>query len=342
MPKVIDNMPKSQSRSVVHQAKAGFEPHRVVALIYDQLCTFEYGIVAEIFGLERPEISGSWYEFKSVALEEGPLQAAGGLEISGGGTRDDLANADTIIIPGWRGKDADVPSSICSVLQRASKNNVRIVSICSGIYVLAQAGLLEGRSVTTHWRYADDFARKYPTILLEADRLYVDDGDILTSAGSSAGIDLCLHIVRKDFGTRTANSVARRLVIHAHRQGGQAQYIEQPVLIEQEAHRLSGIIEHIRANINQPLSVPELAQRAGMSVRTFQRKFSAVVGLPIGRWINQERLNCACNLLETTQAPIDDIANAVGVANVEALRYHFRNGIGVSPGEYRKRFNTNV
>lgn len=309
-----------------------------MALTYDGLCTFEYGIVAEVFGLPRPEFGPGWYRFRSTALEPGPLRAAGGLAFEVSGSRTDLRGADTIIIPGWRGKDEPVPSSICEELCAAADRGVRLVSICSGVYVLAAAGLLKGRRVTTHWRYAQDFAAKYPETRIEPDNLYVDDGDILTSAGSSAGIDLCLHIVRNDFGAKIANSVARRLVMHAHRQGGQAQYIEQPMPRQHEAHRLSSTLEYVRSNLDMAHSVASLAKLSGMSLRTFQRRFSALTGMPAVQWIAQERLTRACALLETTDASIEDIAAAVGLTNAENLRYHFRKTLGVSPGHYRRRF----
>lgn len=333
---MMENMPKRSDQS---EPPSHHPTHRrVAALVYGGLCTFEFGIVSEIFSLHRPEIKGAWYTFQPVALEKGPLLAAGGLAFSAPGSIEDLERADTIIVPGWRGKDDAVPAPICRALQAAHGRGARIVSICSGVYVLAAAGLLAGRTVTTHWKYMQDFANKYPDIGLEPDHLYIDDDDIMTSAGSSAGIDLCLHIVRKDFGAKIANSVARRLVMHAHRQGGQTQYIEQPVPDESEAHRLSSTLDHIRSNLGEDHSVSSLASLSGMSTRSFQRKFSTLTGMPVGRWVRQERLMRARTLLETSQASIDDVARAVGVSTVEGLRYHFRTQFGVSPGQYRKRF----
>lgn len=310
----------------------------VVALAYNGLCTFEFGIVAEVFGLPRPEIVGDWYRFESVALEKGRLRAAGGLEFTASGSMEDFEAAGTIVIPGWRGKDEPVPSVLCDALRDAHGRGVRLVTICSGVYVLAAAGLLDGHRVATHWRYAQDFSDRYPSVHVATDSLYVDDGDILSSAGSSAGLDLCLHIVRSDFGSKIANSVARRLVMHAHRQGGQTQFIEQPVPAENEAHRLSATVDYIRAGLNRPHSVASLAEVSGMSPRTFQRKFVALTGMPVGSWIAQERLTRACTLLETTQASLDDIADAVGLSNPQNLRYHFRKTFDVSPSQYRKRF----
>lgn len=326
-------MPKGSSLAVTPAHK------KVVALVYSGLCVFEFGIVSEIFGLHRPEIEGPWYIFQTVALEAGPLHATGGLEFSASGSLSDLEAAEIIIVPGWRGKDETVPPHMCRALQTAHERGARLVSICSGIYVLAAAGLLDGRKATTHWKYLQDFGEKYPEVRLEPDSLYVDDEDIMTSAGSSAGIDLCLHIVRKEYGAKIANSVARRLVMHAHRQGGQTQYIEQPVPQEREAHRLSGAIDHVRAHLTKAHSVSSLADLSGMSPRSFQRKFTTLTGMPVGRWIIQERLMQARTLLETSEASIDDIAHTVGVPNTETLRYHFRNQFGVSPGQYRKRFS---
>lgn len=312
---------------------------RVVALVYNGLCTFEFGIVAEVFGLHRPEVDREWYSFTSVAAENGPLTAAGGIEVKATGSRRALSTADTVVIPGWRGKDTPVPSSLCRTVQRAYARGARIVSVCSGAYVLAAAGLLDGRRATTHWRYVDDLSRKYPQVRMEPDQLYVEEGNIFTSAGSSAGIDVCLHIVRQDYGAEVANLVARRLVMHAHRQGGQSQFIAQPVPVDYEADRLSGTVDFVREHLDQPHSVASLAQQARMSPRTFQRRFVALTGLPVGKWLIQERVNRACTLLEASDTPLDAVAAAVGTSSAANLQYHFRNTLGVSPGQYRKRFS---
>ncbi len=308
---------------------------RVVALAYDGLCTFEYGIVAEIFGLNRPEIGSSWYDFKTVSLEQAPLNAAGGLRFETDGTLSDLRTADIIFIPGWRGVHAKIPKEMRQELNKAYQHGARIVSICSGVFVLAATGLLDGRNATTHWRYTQELANQYPNIIIKPNVLYVDDGNILSSAGSSAGIDLCLHIVRCDFGTKIANRVARRLVTHAHRQGGQAQFVEQPVPTEYEGHRLSATLEYIRKHLNTPHDISVLASKAGMSKRTFHRRFVALTGLSPLKWINTERMVRARTLLETTNASLDDIANAVGLSDHAALRYHFDKHFSVSPSHFR-------
>ena len=218
------------------------------------------------------------------------------------------------------------------------EDGVRLVSICSGAYVLAAAGLLDGRCATTHWRYADDLQNRYPHVKLQADRLYTHDNNIYTSAGSSAGIDVCLHIVREDYGPEVANCVARRLVMHAHRQGGQAQFIEQPVPVDYEADRLSGIIEFLRNNLDQPHSVSSVADRARMSNRTLQRRFAAMAGMPIGKWLTLERIGRARDMLTSSDASLAAISKAVGFGDTGRLQYHFRKRYGVSPSQYRQRF----
>lgn len=311
---------------------------RVVALVYEGLCTFEYGIAAEVFGLPRPELGGELYRFTSVALEGRPVQAAGGLIVTATGSRADLQRADIVIVPGWRGKDAQVPDDLCDEIRAAHDRGARLVSICSGAYVLAAAGLLVGRRVTTHWRYSKHFETKFPDSIVQPNELYVDEGDIVTSAGSSAGIDACLHVVRGDYGAKIANSVARRLVMHAHRQGGQAQFIEQPVAKLAGNHRLSEMMDQIRGKLAASHQIASMAELAGMSSRTFQRRFLAFTGVPAMQWLTQERISHACQQLETTDLSIETVSQNVGFGNAETLRYHFRQVLSVSPVEYRKRF----
>jgi AraC family transcriptional regulator, transcriptional activator FtrA len=311
---------------------------KIAILTYDGLCTFEYGIVSEVFGLYRPEVGGYLYDVSSVSLEKRPLHAVGGLDFTVTGTRADLESADTIVVPGWRGKDEPVPMAICDALRIAHERGARLVSVCSGIYVLAAAGLLSNRRATTHWRYAEDFCRKFPDVRLQPNELYVDEGDIVTSAGSSAGIDACLHIVRCDHGPKIANSVARRLVMHSHRQGGQAQFIEQPMPKSGQGDRLSELMDRLRETIMEDHGVTSMAKLAGMSERNFQRRFSAMTGVPVMQWLAQERVSRACLLLETSDSPLDHVCDAVGFGTLENMRYHFRKALLVSPAEYRKRF----
>ena len=312
---------------------------RVVALVYDGLCTFEFGITAEVFGLLRPEVGRELYRFRSVALEKKEMCAAGGLIVRATGTLEDFESAHTIVIPGWRSEDEPVPKVICRRLQDAHKRGARLVSICSGGYVLAAAGLLDERNVTTHWRYARDMKERFPNIIMQENRLYIDEGDIVTSAGSSAGIDACLHIVRSDYGAKIANLIARRLVMHSHRQGNQTQFIDQPLPKSGDDDRLSQLIDELRANLSVQHSIGSMAEFTNMSTRTFQRRYLAFTGIPAMKWLAQERVTAACQLLETTDQSIDKISVAVGFSGAEILRYHFREVLAVSPIEYRRRFS---
>lgn len=310
----------------------------VAILTYDGLCTFEYGIVAEVFGLYRPEVGGYLYDVTSVSLEGKTLRAAGGLSFTVAGRLSEIEKADMIVVPGWRGKDEPVPEVICAAIRAAHLRGARLVSVCSGVYVLAASGVLNGRRATTHWRYAEDFRGKFPDVNLLPNELYVDEGDIVTSAGSSAGIDACLHIVRRDYGPKIANTVARRLVMHAHRQGDQMQFIEQPLPKPNTGHRLSELIDTLRLALGGAHTVASMAALAGMSERTFQRRFQAFTGVAIMQWLIQERVARACFLLETTDSSLDQIAEVTGFGTAEAMRYHFRKALSVSPAEYRKRF----
>jgi AraC family transcriptional regulator, transcriptional activator FtrA len=311
----------------------------VVSIVYENLCTFEFGITHEIFGLKRPEVGADWYRFKSVSLEGDKLAAAGGLTVSANGTLTDLRRANTIIVPGWRGADEAVPKAFTDELIRARKRGARIISICGGAFVLAACGLLDGKRATTHWRLAQQLQARYPDIMLELNQLYTEDDGILTSAGSSAGIDLCLHVVRSDYGASIANSVARRLVMHGHRLGGQAQYIEQPVPKIYEADRLSWVLEHIRSTLGHTHHISELAKKVAMSERTFQRRFRALTGMPLLQWILHERIQRTSQLLETSASSLDEIANTIGLGSEENLRLHFRRQYGISPKAFRDRFS---
>lgn len=315
----------------------GLANPRVVALAYDGLCTFEYGVAVELFGLPRPEMGPDWYAFATAAIEPGPLRGLGGVQVVADGGLELVEQAGTIIAPGWRGADIPVPQPLIEALQAAHANGARVMSICSGVFVLAAAGLLAGRRATTHWRYVDTLRALHPDIDVQPDVLYVDEGDVLTSAGSAAGLDLGLHLIRRDFGSEAANSVARRLVIPPHRDGGQAQFIQRPVPIAHEASRLSPILDRMRADLAREHSIKILAEAAGMSPRTFLRRFEAATGMTPARWLLAERLARARELLETTPAGVEQIAQAVGFG-AAALRHHFRKSLATTPQAYRARF----
>jgi AraC family transcriptional activator FtrA len=316
------------------------ENRLVVALAYDRLCTFEFGVAVEIFGLDRPEMGDDWYRFRVAGIERGPLRAHGGIRVTTDGGLALIERAGTVIVPGWRGADEPVPAPLLRALRRAHGKGARLMSFCSGVFVLAATGLLDGRRATTHWRYADRLAQTYPAIAVVADVLYIDEGSLLTAAGSAAGIDLSLHLIRRDWGVRAANLVARRLVVPLHRDGGQAQFIHAPVPSPREGGRLGRVLERLQAEPDAAASIASLARQAGMSRRTFQRRFKAGTGTTPGAWLVKARLARARQLLETSQLPLDDVAAAAGFGSPANLRHHFRRELKLSPSAYRTRFGS--
>jgi AraC family transcriptional regulator, transcriptional activator FtrA len=312
----------------------------VVAVVYDRLCTFEFGVAYEVFGLARPEMGVGWYRFHTAAAEDGPMRAAGGLTVIPDGDADLIEEADLVVIPGWRGVESPVPAALNAALRHAAARGARIATLCSGVFVLAASGLLDGKRATTHWRYAEALAARHPAIEVTPDVLYVDNGRMLTAAGSAAGIDLCLHIVRQDFGVEAANSVARRLVVPPHRDGGQAQFIPRPVPRSREGERLGALLDWIEANPADDLSVAALAARAGMSARTFQRRFEATTGRSPGDYVVQARLARAQSILEARpDLPLDDVAALAGFGSAETMRHHFRKRARTTPQAWRRRFS---
>lgn len=308
----------------------------VCILAYDGLCMFEFGIGLEIFTLPRPEFA-DWYRYKVVAAEPGPMRATGGVIVAADHDLDALRRASLILVPGWRGIDAPVPDDLIAALQDASRNGARIASICSGVFVLAAAGLLDGRQATTHWRYTDVLAERYPLIDVKPDVLFIDNGPVLTSAGSAAGIDLCLHLVRQDFGTAHANTVAKRLVMAPMREGGQSQFIPAPVPQERGGH-IAPLLDAVRRNLDRAWTVADMARTAGMSERTLMRRMTEVTGETPQKWLARQRVAHAAELLETSTASLDDIAAAAGFQSPETFRRMFRTIRGISPSQHRRSF----
>jgi AraC family transcriptional activator FtrA len=311
---------------------------QVVVLAYDGLCTFEFGVAVEVFGLPRPEMGDSWYRFAVAAVDEGELRATGGIRILADGDLRLLEHADLIVVPGWRGMDSPVPEALCNALRQASARGCQVMSICSGVFVLAASGLLDGRRATTHWRYIETLKTRFPAIDVVEDVLYQDEGDILTSAGSAAGIDLCLHVVRRDYGMEAANRVARRLVIPPHRDGSQTQQLSRPVAQLRESQRFGQLFDFLHQHLAQPHSVDSLSRRVGMSQRTFLRRFQDATGTTPTRWLLNERLLRAKDYLENSRLSIDSIAEQTGFGQAATLRHHFRQHFALSPAQYRKQF----
>ena len=312
--------------------------HLVVLLAYDRLCTFEFGCAVELFALERPELGVAWYDFAVCAVEPGPIRAAGGITVDAPYAPALLEQADTIVIPGWRGADEPVPESLLALLRAAFARGARLCSICSGVFVLAAAGLLDGRRATTHWRYTDALARRFPAIEVLPHDLYVDTGQVITSAGSAAGLDMLLHLVRRDYGAQVGNLVAQRLVVPAHREGGQAQYLPRP-MAHDEKGRLTRLMDWIRLHPAEAHTVASMAGQAAMSARTLQRHFHDATGFGPVEWLIRERIALVKDLLEDSALSLGQIAQRSGFNTEQSLRHHFRRLAGTTPGAYRRQFS---
>lgn len=316
-------------------------PGLVAVIAYDGLCTFEFGIAVEVFGLARPEFEFPWYEFAVVSAEGRRSRAIGGIVVEASGGLALLTNARTIIVPGWRDRTERPPERLLKALSQASARGARCLSICSGVFVLAAAGLLNGKRATTHWRHIPDLKRLYPDIEVEEDTLYVDEGNVITSAGSAAGIDACLHLVRRDFGSKVANSVARRLVMPPHRDGGQAQYVAAPVQ-ERPGKTIGEVMDWARSRLSEPIEIGALAKHAAMSERTFLRRFHESTGLSPIAWLQRERMFRARELLESSDLPLGVVAEQCGYESLETFRVAFKRVVGTSPAAYRSRFRSSA
>lgn len=252
-----------------------------------------------------------------------------------------LREAQTIVVPAWPDIDETPPAALLEALRRGYGRGARIASLCSGAFILAAAGLLEGRRATTHWMYAETLAKRFPNVEVDPSVLYIDEGQVLTSAGTAAGIDLCLHLVRIDYGAEVANVFARRMVVPPHRDGGQAQYVQAPMPASPDKGLLTETLAWAHANLAEPLTVAAMAQRACMSTRTFARRFREVTGTTPLRWVLNQRILAAQRQLETTEAPVDWIAQECGFGTGATFRLHFKRVVGVSPTDYRKAFRRN-
>jgi transcriptional regulator GlxA family with amidase domain len=313
-------------------------PHNVVALLFDGVAPFELGVACEVFGIERRELVDPWYRFKVAAAEGSPVRTTTGFLIETPYGLEALRRADTVVIPAWRTIYEPPPEEALDALRQCHARGGRLITVCSGAFALAHAGLLDGRRATTHWMYTDALSERFPLIDVDPDVLYVDDGDILTSAGTAAGIDLCLHVVRRDHGAAVANAVARRMVVPPHRDGGQAQFVPSPVPACPASDPLAAALDWAVANLHRTFSVEDLARRANMSPRTFARRFPAATGTTPLQWLVRQRVLCAQRMLETTDEAVEQIAVQCGFINPATLRTHFHRVIGTSPLAYRRAF----
>ncbi|NUP16389.1 MAG: helix-turn-helix domain-containing protein [Streptomyces sp.] len=308
---------------------------RVVVLALDGVYPFELGIPSRIFGA-----ADGRYEVLTCSVDGRPVRSNADFTIGVQHGPEILATADTVVVASMAPAyiPAELPAEVADALTLI-RPDARIVSICTAAFVLAAAGLLDGRRATTHWQVTEALRRRYPLVDLDPDVLFVQDGRILTSAGAAAGVDICLHMVRTDHGSELANAVARRCVVPPFRDGGQAQYIEQPVP-ESGAASTAATRAWALEHLDEPLTLTDLAAQARMSLRTFARRFNDEVGLSPGRWLIQQRVARARHLLESSDLPVDQIAGQVGFATGASLRQHLHAAIGVSPQAYRRTFQT--
>jgi len=310
--------------------------HTVAVVAFDQISPFHLSVPCVVFGDRHPGLPS--FDLLVCAAEEGLLRTTAGFRVAVDHGLEALTSAQTVIVPSWRNPDERPPQPLLDALVAAHGRGAQMVGLCLGAFVLAEAGLLDGRSATTHWAWAQAFAARYPGVKLDADVLYVEDGNILTSAGTTAGLDCCLHLLRTQYGSEIANAVARRLVMSPHRQGGQAQYVEQPLPATARDSRLAGLLDWVRANLQQAHSLDSLAERSLMSRRTFTRHFRQLTGVTVGDWLLAERLALSQRLLETTDQPVEQVAMLAGFGSPASLRHHFGQAFGVSPKAWRQNF----
>ncbi|MEM7323867.1 MAG: transcriptional regulator FtrA [Actinomycetota bacterium] len=310
---------------------------QVTAVAYDGLCTFEFGVAVELFGLARPELDVDWYRFAVVSVDPGPIGTLAGVQLTAPTDLEQVRTAGTVVLPGWRDPTERPPEDLLNAIVIAHERGARVLSICSGVFVLAATGLLDGRAATTHWRYTDLLRSMYPGIDVQPDVLYVDNGSTLTSAGSAAGLDLGLHLIRRDYGAGVANSVARRLVVPPHRAGGQAQFISEPVP-DGLPRSIAPTVAWIQEHLDRPITVEDMARTANMSARTFARRFRDDMGIPPHRWLTRQRVLRAQQLLETTDLAVDTVAAGCGFGSAATLRHHFQRETRTSPSAYRRSF----
>jgi len=308
---------------------------RVAVLAIDGLPPFEFGVACEVFGIDRRDTGGPVFDFRIVTAVPGPVTTSLGFELTITAGLDEAEGVDLVVVPA-HGTGAVDPAYL-DFLRSAHANGATILSICSGAFVLAATGLLDGRRAATHWMHAEALGRLYPSVTVDPEVLYVDEGSLVTSAGTSAGIDACLHLVRRELGAGAANAIARRMVVPAQRDGGQAQFIGAPI-VERPSDSLAGVQDWMVAHLDRDLSIDELARRAHMSPRTFARRFRAEVGATPGAWLNRQRLLRAQDLLEGTDDTLEAIADATGFGSAAVLRHHFARVLQTTPTAYRRTF----
>ncbi|MEU7182298.1 MULTISPECIES: GlxA family transcriptional regulator [Streptomyces] len=315
--------------------------HQVVALVHPPQSTFELALAAEVFGTRRPALPAH-YDFRVCAPDPGPVRTTAGYDMLVTEGPAALDTADTVVIPGWTPDDAPLDPAVHRALQRAHRRGARLVSICSGAFALAQTGLLDGRRATTHWSRAADLASRFPRVEVDADVLYIDHGDLATSAGAAAGVDLCLHLVRGDHGAAHAAQIARHMVMPPHREGGQAQYAAPPSADRTDGARmaqsLAPLLGWVSERLAEPVTVEDMAARLRISARTLARRFADQLGTSPGQWLLGLRIGAARTLLEETDLPVEAVALRVGLSSATNLRRRFHQALHTTPARYRRAF----
>lgn len=312
-------------------------PHRVTMIVDEGSNPFELGVATELFGLRRPELNRPWYDFTLSAAVPAVRMHGGMFTLSDVAGLDAVDEADTVIVPNRPDPLVEPAPQVLNAIRRSARRGARLVSFCTGSFTLAAAGVLDDRQATTHWRWAELFATRYPAVRLKPDVLFVDDGDVLTAAGSAAALDLCLHLVRRDHGAEVANAVSRRLVFAAHRDGGQRQFVERPVPDVPDTS-LAPVLAWAQDRLSRPLTIADLAARAAVSPATLHRRFGAQLGTTPLTWLTNERVALACRLIERGEPRLDMVARLSGLGTTSNLRAQLRRRTGLSPTAYRQRF----
>lgn len=311
----------------------------IAVLAFDGISPFHLSVPCLVFGADRTRLGLPRFDFRVCGLEEGLIQTDAGLSVLVPHGLAALQDADIVIIPSWKDLGAPLAKPLEDALGRAHRRGALIVGLCLGTFAIAAAGLLSGRKATTHWAYTDQLQALHPDISVDADVLYVDGGDIITSAGVAAGLDCCLHIVRARYGAEAALRLARHIVLSPHRQGGQAQFIERPVAPSPAADRFTQALDKVRATLDEPHGLDSVADAAGLTRRTFTRRFQKTTGTSFGDWLADQRITLAQRLLETTDKPMDMVAFEAGFGSATSLRQHFAARLRTSPVQYRREFS---
>jgi transcriptional regulator GlxA family with amidase domain len=327
--------PRPRTAGVVPRPPGG-RPLRVAVLAFDRISPFHLAVPCVLFGDRHP--GAPVFDLRVCAAEPGPIRTTAGFEVQARHGLPSLRWADWVVVPSWRDPAERPPESVLRALAAAHRRGALIVGLCLGAFVLAEAGLLDGLEATTHWSAADEFARRFPEVRVKPDVLYVDAGRIVTSAGTAAGLDCGLHLLRRHFGADAANRVARRLVVAPHRQGGQAQFIEHPLPDTRGDARIAAVLDRVLASLADDHDVDRMADSAAMSRRSFTRHFRRVTGTTPKQWLLSQRVALAQRLLESTTEPVERVAQQAGFASATVLRQHMRRAFGLTPMAWRHGF----